>query len=513
MTSVPPIRVSVAVVLLALAALGLSCSGNPGAGGGFQSAEGTGFVFIGDAPPPGTSILKFEITLSSATLCPTVGTAGECNGNPQVALITSPVRFELTQLQLQSAFLSVRGAAAGSYAGVRLVFSNPEIKVLLPDGTIQELSGVDLPLSPTSVTPTFSSPVTVSNNTNFGFLIDFNVPESVQSLAGDITGIAPSVSLVRQTFTTGQPVIELEDTVGTVASLTKNCAAGTGSFTLNDSLTGIAIAGVEFDLTTEFENGLGGVTCDTLANNQVVEADIELRSQDAATARFLARRIGLSSDAGERSLKGIILQVDTASQFVLHVSRSQGVAGIAEGAIVSVTFDPLDVVFRVDSDGLPDNSALFSSGTHLLAGQQVELDAVSSVVGTDNCAEIDDGCSATVDVVKLKKNTFTATVGQTIVQPSFALVTLPSIFGASFPLLLRPLSSDCQSCVIETITVFTFDGTEFQDLPGGFSGLLTGSTVTLRGLLFKADFQGPGPTSSGTPRLIAERIRLVTSAL
>jgi hypothetical protein len=36
--------------------------------------------------------------------------------------------------------------------------------------------------------------------------------------------------------------------------------------------------------------------------------------------------------------------------------------------------------------------------------------------------------------------------------------------------------------------------------------------VTVRGLLFKDVFQGPGPTSSGTPLLVAEKVRLVTAA-
>jgi hypothetical protein len=496
-------------IILVLALLGMSCNGSStSSGGGFQSAKGTGYVFIGDTPPVGSSILKFEITLSSATLCPTLGTSGECTGSPQVPLISAPVQIEMTQLQLQSAFLSSKTVATGSYAGVRLVFSNPQLKLLLPDGTIQELEGTNLPLVPTTVSPTFPSSVTVSDKTNFGFLIDFNVQNSIQSLGGAVTGIAPVVTLVPQTFTTQQPVQEMEDTTGTVSNRTVTCASGTGSFTLTPSLTGLPISGVQFDSTTKFDDG---ASCDTLANGQVVAADIELLSQDASTAVFFAKKIELSNDVAEVGLEGTVLQVDTTSQLVLLVERSTGIGGISSGAVVTASFDPLNVQFKIESNSFSSLPS-FASGADLLAGQVVDLNVASSVVGTNSCAAVTDHCTATVDRVKLKNSTFTGSVGTTIVSPDFALVTLPSIFGTSFPLVTRPLSADCQSCIIDTLTVRTSTATVFEDIPGDFNGLLTGSTLTIRGLLFKDVFQGPGPTSSGTPRLVAEKVRLVTAA-
>ncbi len=510
MMRVPFLRELGAVIILALAALALTCSGVPsGPIGGFETPEGTGYVFFKDAPPVGTSILKFEITLSSATLCPTVGSAGECTGSPQVAMVSAPVRIELTQLQLQTAFLGLKDAPAGTYAGVRMTFSNPKLKVLLPDGTIQELIGVDLPLNPANVTPTFSPGLTVTGDTNFGFLIDFNARDSVQSVGSAITGIAPVVSLVRQTFTTGQPVEELEDAQGKISGLTKTCATETGTFNLTDSLTGLTTAGVRFDSTTEFADGL---TCELLTNDQIVEANIELRSENAQTAVFIATEIELVNEANESGLEGTVFQVNTASEFVLLVHHSEGGSGIPNDAFVTVSFDPQDVIFKLGSDGLPADAPLFASGAHLLAGQNLELDVVSVVLGTHNCAEVEDNCTAIVDEIKLKKSIITANVGPTIVQPNFSLVNLPSFFGVALPLLLRPLSADCQNCLIDTLTVRTAEGTEFEDLPGGFSGLITGSTVTVRGLLFKGAFQGPGPTSAGLPLLVAEKVRLVTTA-
>ena len=496
-----------ASVILVVGLLGASCGSYsaPPSGGGYQSAQGTGFTFIGDAPPVGTSILKFEITLSNATLCPTVGAAGECTGSPQVSLLSAPVTIEMTQLQLQSAFLSLKTVAAGSFAGVRLTFSNPELKLLLPNGTIQELEGVNLPLSPNAVTPTFPSAITVSDKTNFGFLIDFNAQDSIQSVGGAVTGIAPVVSLVPQTFSAQQPVEEMEDVTGTLSNVNKTCPSGSVTFT--DSLSGLPISSVQFDSTTEFDDG---ASCDTLANGQVVEADIELRSQNASTAVFFAKKIELVNEPGEKGIEGTILEVNTASKFVVLVDHNSGIAGFTSGALVTASFDPQNVQFRVESN---DFSSLpsFALGADLLTGQKVELDVVSSVVGTNSCAAVEDNCTATVDKVKLKKSTFTAQVGQTIVNPDFALVTLPSIFGTPLPAqVFRPLSADCQSCLIESLTVRTAAATQFEDLPGGFSSLTTGSTVTVRGLLFKDVFQGPVPT--GTPLLVAEKVRLVTAA-
>ena len=499
------------LVMLALGLLVMSCNGTPTSpGGGFNTAQGTGYMFIGDAPPAGTSILRFDITLSNAVLCPSVGSGGECTGSPQVSMMSAPVRLDMTQLQLGSAFLSLKDASAGSYAGVRLTFANPRLMLMKPDGTIEELVGVTLPLNPVSVTPKFSSPVTVSDKTNFGFLIDFNAQDSIQSSAGVVTGVAPVVTLVPSTFTTQQPVEEFEDTRGSVSSLSATCAAGTGSFTLTDSNTGLPLSGVQFDSTTVFKDTF---TCDTLADGQIVEVDIELRSKDPKTANFFARQIQLVNEPNASGFEGTILQVNTASEFVLLLQHSEGGTGISSGSIVTVSFDPAQVKFKLDSTDFPVDPTLFAGGSQLLAGQIVELDVASVILGTHNCAEATDNCKATVDEVKLKKSTFTGNVGQTIVSPDFALVTLPSIFGTSSPLVLRPLSADCQSCLIETLTVRTFAETAYEDLPGGFSGLINGSTVTIRGLLLKDGFQGPGPNSSGTPLLVAEKVRLVTAAL
>jgi hypothetical protein len=86
------------------------------------------------------------------------------------------------------------------------------------------------------------------------------------------------------------------------------------------------------------------------------------------------------------------------------------------------------------------------------------------------------------------------------------LDTLPSIFGGLS--VFRPLSADCQSCAISSLTVITSDRTEFEGNLTSFSSLQAGQNVTVRGFLIKNGFAGPGPVPAGSPQFVAEKVRL-----
>ena len=497
-------------LVLGLVLFGLSCgSGGTPPTNVIGPSQGTTYAFIGDAPPAGSSILKFEITLSRAELCPSVTPAGECQGTP-VTLLSTPVDIELNQLQLESAFLSLNTVAAGTYGGVRLTFSNPELKLLLADGTVQELESANLPLSPTTVTPAFANGLNVTANSKVSFLIDFNVKDSIQSSSGAVAGISPVVSLVQLAGSTQQPAEELEDTAGQVSNLSKSCP--TGSFTLSDSMTGLAIASVEFDSTTEFDEGL---TCETLANNQVIEADIELRSPTQQSARFFAKKIELVGESGDEGLEGVVFQVNkptqpaNTSQFVLLVNDERNLSTLASGNFVTINADPSKVTFSIESSDLSIDSSAFASGADLFAGQTVEVEVTSGslVKAAAGCADVSDNCTASADKVKLKKSTLTARVAGTS-SPNFTLDTLPSIFG-SFS-VFRPLSADCQSCAVSSLTIVTSAKTEFEGDLTGFSSLQVGQNVTVRGFLIKNGFAGPGPIPAGSPQMIAAKVRHLT---
>jgi hypothetical protein len=496
-------KMAVAVLLFGVMVVNLSCSGGGTTRSAFGSVSGNTYVFIADTPPSGTTILKFEIMLSNATLCPTVSATGECQGLPRVSLLSEPVDIELEQLELQSAYLSLKSVPAGTYAGVQLTFASPELKLLLADGTVQALEAPTLQLSPATVTPLFTNGLTVNADSNLGFLLDFNLRDSIQSSGTTITSVSPVVSLVELPPTAQQTIEELEDTSGKVTSLTKTCP--TGSFALIDSLTGQAIANISFDSTTEF----AGLNCDTLANDQIVEANLELRTPTPQTAQFFASGIELVNAAGGEGIEGVVFQVNSATQFVLLVQKTENLPNVPSGSFVTVTANPATVQFGIDAGDLIVDASLFASGADLLAGQQLAVDvtAASMVVAPTGCATIADNCTANADKLKLKKGTLTGRVTGTN-PPNFALGTLPSLFGSAS--VFRPLSADCQSCATGSVNVTTSAATEFEDGLTGVSGLVVNDTVILRGLLLKNGFTGPGPISPFPPQFVAAKVRRPT---
>lgn len=516
-------KVAWTVPLFALALASLSCSG----GGGSSpppagTLNGTGYFFIADAPPAGTSILKFEITLTNATLCSSLGAAGECQGVSQVSLIDAPLDLNLNSLQLGSAFVGSKTVPAGTYAGVRLTFSDYSLKLMLPDGTIKEFDnttgvGSDsfLPLGATSVSPTFTSALTVADKVNFGFLLDFNANNSIQSTPTAVTGVSPAVSLVQLPITAGQPIIDLDARKGRVSSLAKTCTPNSGTFTLTDSLTGAEMANISFDSTTlvgEPTDALEDkdITCDTFVNNQIVEVDILARTNLQNSVEYFARQIQLVGAPTAARLEGTVFQVNTTSEFVLFVTSQENLAIVPTGSFFTVSFDPLTAVFRMDAGDLPVFATDFDTGADLLAGQTLKLDltAGSLFMATTGCKTAADLCTASADSMRLKQTTLSGRVAGAV-DPEFTLDTLPSILGtASY---LRPLSADCQLCSAGSVDVVTSSATAFGSGLANASSLAINDIVEVRGLLIKSGFTGPGPISGFPPTLVATQVRLQPS--
>ena len=501
------------VSLFAIGLTSISCNGT---GGSIRppvtTPTGTGYFFIADAPPVGTSVLKFEITLTNATLCPTVGATGECQGSSQVSLIDGPLDLDLNSLQLGSAFLSSKSVPVGAYAGVKLTFADYSLKVMLPDGTIKVFDNTTLPLTATSVTPTFTSALTVANNVSFGFLLDFDANNSIQSTPTAVTGVSPAVSLVPLPITAGQPIIDLAARNGRVSSLTKTCTTNTGTFTFTDSLTGAEIANISFDSTTligEPTDALADkdITCDTFVNNQIVDVDILARTNAQNAVEYFAQQIQLVGAATAARLEGTVFQVNTASEFVLFVESQENLAVVPTGSFITVSFDPLTAVFRMDAGDLPVVTTDFDTGSDLLAGQTIKLDltAGSLFMATTGCKTVADLCTAGADSLRLKQTTLSGRVAGTA-DPKFTIDTLPSILGTAS--LLRPLSADCQLCTLGSVDVVTSSVTAFGSGLVNVSSLSVNNIVEVRGLLTKNGFTGPGPTSGFRPTLVATQVRL-----
>src|SRR5580698_4093350 len=115
-----------AVILLGSVVALSGCTGTPGSGrgsgGGHISSGGSTApltILVTDQPASAVDVLSFEITITGATLQP---------GN--VALISSPQTFEITQLQTNSALLTTLNVAAGNYTSLDLTFANPSMTIL-----------------------------------------------------------------------------------------------------------------------------------------------------------------------------------------------------------------------------------------------------------------------------------------------------------------------------------------------------------------------------------------------
>jgi hypothetical protein len=197
-----------AVMLLGGVAFLAGCTGTPSSfkgsgGGGLTSGGNTAplTIVVTDQPASAVDVLSFEITITGATLQP---------GN--VALITSPQTFEITQLQTNSALLTTLGVAAGNYTSLDLTFANPSMTILN--------TGTPLATTPICATGTFCTfapalnatsvslatspfPITVSTGTPVGLLLDLDLSDLLQpndiSVDPTVSGLPPKwrLGLVR----------------------------------------------------------------------------------------------------------------------------------------------------------------------------------------------------------------------------------------------------------------------------------------------------------------------------
>jgi hypothetical protein len=139
--------------------------------------------------------------------------------------------------------------------------------------------------------------------------------------------------------------------------------------------------------------------------------------------------------------------------------------------------------FRVDTNGLTVSSTLqqgFEGATdtsQLLPGQTVQV-RKRSITGGPAPAAI----TITTDRVRLRATRFTATVSGAPASSSFNVAGLPGLFT---------------SAGVSQIQVQTSSQTNFENV-SGVSGFSDGSSVSLRGLLFK---------NASSPMLIADKVR------
>ncbi|HEV8383488.1 MAG TPA: DUF5666 domain-containing protein, partial [Candidatus Acidoferrales bacterium] len=378
---------------------------------------------VGDTPPANVTILSFEVTVLSAVLQP---------GN--VSLVSAPLKIEIKQLEVETAFLSTVNVPAGTYSSIALRLQNPEITFKNDTGAtlpspLNCANGAICEFKPVLTAPvTYSGapfPLTVTANSPIGLLVDVNLANILNgSLAVDFTangGVVVSQLPAQQG--TGQ-LEDMDDVSGKVTA--KDTA--NNQFTLQTPLGSLTI---KVDSSTVFEEfDKLSTPCTAIPQNftcvqvgQIVEADLSL----VAGGTLLAKKVEAEDDGqNAEELEGLITGNITPAGFdMVLVDEFPDIAGVDVGNLVHINF--VGFSFRVDAENLPVGGLSFSSATDLMVGQRVEVKRQGSVSA---------GTPPAIDAnrVTLKKTTFTAQVKQKLANGTDFLVdNLPSLFTTASP--------------------------------------------------------------------------------
>ena len=450
------------------------CGGSmsaPAMGPGPQAALVS--VSLTDAPPAGVTVFTFEVTVTGATLNP---------GSANLLAGKSPVRIEIKRLETENAFLSTANIPSGNYTSLNLTFSNPELTFRNDTGTTLAgcASGSVCEIKPSgALTTTVNGQFNSMSGTQTGMLVDLNLANLITPSLGVDFSTATAVTATQQTKDGEGELEDLDDLNGVVAN------PSSSQFTLQTADMGNITVGI--DSNTQFDgfNACTAANATCVQSGQSVEVDLML----LASGGFLAKKVELQDDAQEAAddeLEGIISKIDGPSQFEMVVNDElRAVANVSVGDPVTVmlTTSGGGTSFQVDANGLNVPSTLqqaFEGATdtsQLFPGQTVQVRKRAMTGGPAPAA-----ITITTDRVRLRDTSFTATVSGAPVGNNFNVGGLPGLFTAAG---------------ISQIQVQTSSQTNFDNV-SGVSGLADGSTVSLRGLLFK---------STPNPVLIADKVR------
>ena len=458
-------KLSLVPVLCALAILA-SCSG----GGSMPMSNATKgtpssqvSLTMGDTPPAGVAVLSFEITVQSAALQP-----------GSVALVSRPMEIELTKLQTAHTLLGSLSVPAGTYSGVALTFGNAQLTIVNNSGSAIGSCGIGQTcelhpaLSQTNVSFTGAPfPLTLAADSPLGLLVDFNIQQSIQN---DLS-INPVITVSRLAKRPGGDMDDLDDIVGQVTAVD----ASKQQFTLQVGGVQGHSQVIQVNSSTRFEDfaeqGMASGFA-SIAVGQVLHVDALLMSDGTV----VAKEVGLMEHDRIGALDGVVVSVDSATQFKMAVLDDESDdGGSMPGKVATVTVQS-GATFSVDTDGIAIPSGLtFGGAADLMVGQGVAVHPVTVSMG-----------AVTTDRVRLRFSRVSGRVAA-ISGSNFTLDNLPSLFTTASPAITTlDVRTSAQ-------TIFIFD-----DQIGSLSGLAAGNNVRVAGWLFK---------TSGTPALVAVKVR------
>jgi hypothetical protein len=436
---------------------------------------------VGDDPPAGVAVLRFQVQITSASLQPSDTT------QPTVSMLLGPLNVELLHLQTETAPLGNVNVPAGTYNGLTASFANPQMTIFNNTGhtlTVGAQSCLtdqvcifnpSLNQTVASVqSPTAPFPVTLSSNSPVGFEMHFDVNTSVQ---GDLS-VTPKITLRKVIPPSATTPINQFHVIGRVTAVNSpNFTIQTGFGNLSASIA------TDSNTTYDFGSTCAAQDFSCLVDGQVVGVAVKL----FPGGTLLAAHVRLIEKKDLHSLQGIVVRVNVAqNRFDMVLQDLQETfASVNPGLLVSVQINS-STNFIVDSDGVTIPSGLTFSGIgDLMPGQTVEIHPSASPVVTPGPTAL-PLINVSADGVALEPTEISGTVGSVNAggtPPNFMLVALSPLFARAS---------------ISLIQVDSVTGTVYINATG-LAGLNAGDRVSVGGLLFNT------PT---TPTVVAERVRV-----
>jgi hypothetical protein len=397
-----------------------------------------------------------------------------------VAGALPPVEF--ARLQTDSQFLgkALSPVPAGTYTSAKIqlapttaasYFYNSSNATLLgcASGAVCQIPGTVAGFGATTVTVPVSFIVTA--NSNVGFSLNFDLSKAVTTAGGmtfDFTqnGAITLSALPRKGQSSG--LDSFQNFTGAVTAVT-GTSISMASLS-SDTRTFTMAATVEFDDPFSICTPPASFSC--IAVNQNISVDALVNSDGTLTAyevEFL--------DKFAQEAEGIIVTPLSTNQFKMVVTNGVGNSSFLPGTLATVNINNASTYFVDPKNlGVSTTPLGFASSSDLVMGQSVMLQG------------------GTIDFTTNTLSNYTRTllryssIGGTIQTPSGTVFTLSGV-----PTFFTNLATN-------SVQVQTFTNTTYDNITGGFSGLLTGTNASVRGLYLN-------PNSGATQPLMAAQVR------
>ena len=427
--------------------------------GGGSGGSGSGSALVNftmkDAPPAGITIASAEVTITGLS-------ATSASGSTTIISSSNPVTVELGNLRADSAFLASANLPAATYTSMNVSVANFSVTFMNNSGSTVMLSGVTcLNDTPCQISSAVAANIAISSSP-FPLTVSANLPVVV-ALDFDLNKILDSS--LTPNFSAGvsasATTIPLNNTalipVGNLFGQITATDGSHGNFTVSNPQAALKI---NFDANTVFRDfpstncATQGPSC--LAVNQAVVVNSKFKNDGSVLATSVTFE---DTFITEPLIEGEIVFVTNSTQFRMVVlgEVSSG-SSLAPGTIATVTMSPT-TTFSVDDDGTNATSFSFVAPANLIAGQVVQVKALSTSSGT----------SLSADRVRLRDTELTVTV-QTPGSPNFTVNGLPPIFTTAS---------------IIQFQVQTSSGTELGGTMQSTTQLTANQSVSVRGQLFR----------------------------